>query len=148
MLDWQFEDTCGTFQLYVVPTLPFTLWGRDVLSQIVREGFSQFLSYQQAECLTLAPNKSLFFFFFIILNPHNGKVETVFSWLPTASSKQFLLLVPLKNNNKSKNRKRIIRASSSLVIKYLKYYPGLGAHIVGGKNHNHLWKIFGIVSSL
>ena len=34
MLDWQFEDTCGTFQPYVVPTLPFTLWGRDVLSQM------------------------------------------------------------------------------------------------------------------
>ena len=34
MLDWQFEDTCGTFQPYVVPSLPFTLWGRDVLFQI------------------------------------------------------------------------------------------------------------------
>ena len=34
MLDWQFEDTCGTFQPYVVPSLPFTLWGRDVLSQM------------------------------------------------------------------------------------------------------------------
>jgi len=34
MLDWQFEDTCGTFQPYVVPTLPFTLWERDVLSKI------------------------------------------------------------------------------------------------------------------
>ena len=34
MLDWQFEDTCGTFQPYVVPSLPFTLWERDVLSQM------------------------------------------------------------------------------------------------------------------
>ena len=34
MLDCWFEDTCGTFQLYVVPSLPFTLWGRDVLSQM------------------------------------------------------------------------------------------------------------------
>ena len=34
MLDWRFEDTCGTFQPYVVPSLPFTLWGRDVLSQM------------------------------------------------------------------------------------------------------------------
>lgn len=33
ILDWQFEDTCGTFQPYVVPSFPFTLWGRDVLSQ-------------------------------------------------------------------------------------------------------------------
>ena len=34
ILDWQFEDTCGTFQPYVVPSLPFTLWGRGVLSQM------------------------------------------------------------------------------------------------------------------
>ena len=34
ILDWQFEDTCGTFQPYVVPLLPFTLWGRDMLSQM------------------------------------------------------------------------------------------------------------------
>ena len=34
ILDWQFENTCGTFQPYVVPSLPFTLWGRDVLSQM------------------------------------------------------------------------------------------------------------------
>ena len=34
ILDWQFEDTRGTFQPYVVPSLPFTLWGRDVLSQM------------------------------------------------------------------------------------------------------------------
>ena len=34
ILDWQFENTCGTFQLYVVPSLPFTLWGRDMLSQM------------------------------------------------------------------------------------------------------------------
>ena len=35
ILDWQLEDTCGTFQPYVVvPLLPFTLWGRDVLSQM------------------------------------------------------------------------------------------------------------------
>ena len=34
MLDWRFEDTCGTFQPYVVPSLPLTLWGRDVLSQM------------------------------------------------------------------------------------------------------------------
>ena len=34
MLDWQIEDTHGTFQPYIVPSLPFTLWGRDVLSQM------------------------------------------------------------------------------------------------------------------
>ena len=34
ILDWQFEDICGTFQPYIVPSLPFTLWGRDVLSQM------------------------------------------------------------------------------------------------------------------
>ena len=34
ILDWRFEDTCGTFQPYVVPLLPFTLWGRDMLSQM------------------------------------------------------------------------------------------------------------------
>ena len=34
MLDWRFEDTCGTFQPHVVTSLPFTLWGRDVLSQM------------------------------------------------------------------------------------------------------------------
>ena len=34
MLDWRFENTCGTFQLYVVPSLPFTLLGRDMLSQM------------------------------------------------------------------------------------------------------------------
>lgn len=34
MLNWQFENTCGTFQPYVVPSLPITLWGRDVLSQM------------------------------------------------------------------------------------------------------------------
>ena len=34
ILDWQFDDTRGTFQPYVVPSLPFTLWGRDVLSQM------------------------------------------------------------------------------------------------------------------
>ena len=28
--DWQFDDTRGTFQPYVVPSLPFTLCGRDV----------------------------------------------------------------------------------------------------------------------
>ena len=32
ILDWQFEDSCGTFQPYVVPLIPFTLWVRDVLS--------------------------------------------------------------------------------------------------------------------
>ena len=32
--DWQFDDTRGTFQPYVVPSLPFTLCGRDVLSQM------------------------------------------------------------------------------------------------------------------
>ena len=34
MLDWWFKDTCGTFQPYVVPLFPFSLWGRDVLSQM------------------------------------------------------------------------------------------------------------------
>ena len=34
ILDWQFDDTRGTFQPYVVPSLPFTLWGRGVLSQM------------------------------------------------------------------------------------------------------------------
>ena len=34
ILDWQFQDTCGPFQLNTVPSLPFTLWGRDVLSQM------------------------------------------------------------------------------------------------------------------
>ena len=34
ILDWRFESTCGTFQPYVVPSLPFTLSGRDVLSQM------------------------------------------------------------------------------------------------------------------
>ena len=34
MLDWQFKDTCGIFQPYIVPSFPFTLWGRDALSQI------------------------------------------------------------------------------------------------------------------
>ena len=34
MLDWRFENTCGTFQPCVVPSLPFTLWGRDILSQM------------------------------------------------------------------------------------------------------------------
>ena len=34
ILNWQFENTCGTFQPYVVPSLPFVLWGRDVLSQM------------------------------------------------------------------------------------------------------------------
>ena len=34
ILDWQFEDTRGTFQAYVIPSLPFSLWGRDVLSQM------------------------------------------------------------------------------------------------------------------
>ena len=34
ILDWQFEDTRGTFQPYVVPSLPLTLWGRDMLSQM------------------------------------------------------------------------------------------------------------------
>ena len=34
ILDWRFEDTCGTFQPYVVPSLLFSLWGRDVLSQM------------------------------------------------------------------------------------------------------------------
>ena len=34
ILDWQFEDTRGTFQPYVIPSLPFLLWVRDVLSQI------------------------------------------------------------------------------------------------------------------
>ena len=34
ILDWQLEDICGTFQPYIVPSLPFTLWGRDVLSQM------------------------------------------------------------------------------------------------------------------
>lgn len=34
ILDWQFEDTRGTFQPYMIPSLPFSLWGRDVLSQM------------------------------------------------------------------------------------------------------------------
>ena len=34
ILDWQFDDIRGTFQPYVVPSLPFTLCGRDVLSQM------------------------------------------------------------------------------------------------------------------
>ena len=34
MLKWQFDNTHGNFQPYVVPSLPFTLWGRDVLSQM------------------------------------------------------------------------------------------------------------------
>ena len=34
MLDWRLENTCGIFQPYVVPSLPFTLWGRDGLSQM------------------------------------------------------------------------------------------------------------------
>ena len=34
MLDWRLENTCGTFQLYVVPSLPFTRSGRDILSQM------------------------------------------------------------------------------------------------------------------
>ena len=34
MLDWQFEDTSGTFQPYVVPSLPFTLWGTGMMSQM------------------------------------------------------------------------------------------------------------------
>ena len=34
MLDWRFEDACGTFQPYVVPSLPFTIWGRNMLSQM------------------------------------------------------------------------------------------------------------------
>ena len=34
ILDWQFEDICGIFQPYVVPSLHFTLWGREVLSQM------------------------------------------------------------------------------------------------------------------
>ena len=34
ILNCQFGDTCGTFQPYAVPSLPFTLWGRDVLSQM------------------------------------------------------------------------------------------------------------------
>ena len=34
MLDWQIEDTHGTFQPYIVSSFPFTLWGRDVLSQM------------------------------------------------------------------------------------------------------------------
>ena len=34
MLDWPFEDTCGTFQPYVVPSIPFTLCERDMLSQM------------------------------------------------------------------------------------------------------------------
>ena len=33
-LDWQFQDTCGPFQPNALPSLPFTLWGRDVLSQM------------------------------------------------------------------------------------------------------------------
>ena len=34
MLDWHFDDNCGTFQICVVPLLPFTIWGRHVLSQM------------------------------------------------------------------------------------------------------------------
>ena len=34
ILDWQFEDTRGTFQPYVISMLPFSLSGRDVLSQM------------------------------------------------------------------------------------------------------------------
>ena len=34
ILDWQFDDTRGKFQPYVVPSLPFSLWGRDVPSQM------------------------------------------------------------------------------------------------------------------
>jgi len=34
ILDWQFGDTRGTFQPYVIPSLPFSLWGRDILSQM------------------------------------------------------------------------------------------------------------------
>ena len=34
MLDWRFENTCGTFQPYVVPSIPFTLCERDILSQM------------------------------------------------------------------------------------------------------------------
>ena len=34
ILNCQFGDTCGTFQPYAVPSLSFTLWGRDVLSQM------------------------------------------------------------------------------------------------------------------
>ena len=34
ILHWEFENHNGTFQPYVIPSLPFTLWGRDVLSQM------------------------------------------------------------------------------------------------------------------
>ena len=34
ILDWKFEDTCGNCQPYIVPSLSFTLWGKDVLSQM------------------------------------------------------------------------------------------------------------------
>ena len=33
-LKWQFDNTRGNFQPYVVPSLPFTLWGRDALSRM------------------------------------------------------------------------------------------------------------------
>ena len=34
ILDWQFENTRGTFQPYVIPSLPFSLWRRAVLSKM------------------------------------------------------------------------------------------------------------------
>lgn len=33
ILHWQCEEKTGTFQPYVIPSLPFTLWGRDILQQ-------------------------------------------------------------------------------------------------------------------
>lgn len=60
-------------------------------------------------------------------------------------------LVPLKNNNKSKNRKGITRASSSLVIKYLKYYPGLRAYDYKRQKSQppleNIWKCFKFIEN-
>ena len=35
ILTWSYEKGAqGTFCLYVIPSLPFSLWGRDILSQM------------------------------------------------------------------------------------------------------------------
>lgn len=34
VLHWQDGEVTGTFQPFVIPSLPFTLWGRDILDQM------------------------------------------------------------------------------------------------------------------
>lgn len=34
MLHWRDKEKTGTFQPYVIPSLPFTLWGRDLMEQL------------------------------------------------------------------------------------------------------------------